>query len=403
MLEFSPFFTFLAILALVAAFAARVAWRRRVFAGYSEFHDELQRVARILKGDIARDGDDLLIQGNYGKVPVMARFSHADNAPELSIRTGAPASFAMCVLTRSASAFKKGRTQIGSRNRVFDSRFSIWSDHPAEARLFLSMKGALEQMQRICNSPHSFLNITPGTVEASELIVPGKITEYVLAQLGYLRVLSATLLTMPGADNIKVLPYRQPGSRLARYAVVVGLLTALVATLVLYNSPSQILESHSVSPSGISAADARLIANLDSWRIVREADYDQDAISWLRFENIEPAGRITGDFSGTNAGRDRDVAYILKNENDGLMRVVILSEGKSIYDLRYHSITTAVRVPNSNLGSILWQTSPTGVIDGDGLLIATKADDRSSGMILGFHDQKLVIGVPVDYQKVGLF
>jgi len=240
-------------------------------------------------------------------------------------------------------------------------------------------------------------------VEASELIIPANITEYVLAQLDYLRELSATLLTMPGADIIRVLPYRQPGSRLARYAVAVGLLTALGATLVLYRSPSQIQEPHSVPPSGIFPADARLIANLDSWRVARESDYDPDAISWLRFENIEPAGRITGDFSGTNAGRDRDVAYILKNENDGLMRVLILSEGKSIYDLRYRSITTAVRVPHSNLSSILWQTSPTGEIDGDGLMIATKADDRSSGMILGFHDQKLVIGVPADYQKVGLF
>lgn len=405
MIEFNPFFIVLAVLALAATLAAIVVRRRRTFSGYEEVRDEVQRAAKMLKAEISREGADLVVQGGYVGKPVTLRFSRDDNAPGLSIRMGVPSNFDMSVFARSGSAAKRGKVRVYANDRAFDSGFAMWSNQPFDAKLFLSQRGTIASIKRICHSPHSFLNIAPGIAETGEPIISAAgLADRVLTQLGHLGELSEMFLAMPGADNIKVLRRSKPRRTLARVAVVAGLTVALGLTLGLRGLTSPASQPVQASQlSGVAPADASLIANLDLWRSATEADYDPDAVAWLRSEGIAPGGRITGDFSGKNNGRDNDVAYILKNQGDGLMRIVVLSHGKNIYDLRYRSITGAVRVPRSQLNSIAWQTPLPGLADGDGLLIATKTGDRASGLVLAFHGQELMLGVPADYQKVSLF
>ncbi len=406
MIEFQPFLIVLAALAFAATLAAIVVQRWRTFSGYPEVREEVQRIAKMLKAEVSREGADLLVQGNHAGKPVTLRFSREDDAPGLSIRMGVPSNFEMSVFPQSGSAAKRGKARVRANDRVFDSAFAVWSNQPVEAKLFLSLRGTIGAIKRICHSPHTFLNIVPGVAEAGELtLAPANLADRVLTQLGYLRELSEMFMAMPGVDNIKVLPHRKkPGSKLARVAVVAGLTIALGLSLRLYGVPAPASELVPASQlQGVLAADAPLIANLDQWRPAREADYDPDAVAWLRSEGIPPSGRVTGDFSGKNNGRDLDVAYILKNDDDGLMRIVVLSRGKIIYDLRYRNITGAVRVPASQLNSIAWQTPLSGTADGDGLLVATRPGDRASGIVFAFHGQKLLLGVPVDYQRVSLF
>ena len=102
-------------------------------------------------------------------------------------------------------------------------------------------------------------------------------------------------------------------------------------------------------------------------------------------------------FSARNNGRD--TAYVLVND-EGMKRIVVLSEGRLVYDQRYRKILAAARVPAADLNAIEWRDPLPAKPDGDGLLIVTKPEDPTANLILTFKEGSLMLGTPVNYQKL---
>src|SRR5512143_471800 len=84
---------------------------RNTYAGYEEMVGEARQVAKSLKGELFRDGTDLVASGNFLKLPVVVRFSYAENTQELNIRMSAPATFTLSVVPKGAKAIE-GRVLV---------------------------------------------------------------------------------------------------------------------------------------------------------------------------------------------------------------------------------------------------------------------------------------------------
>src|SRR3954465_2202457 len=124
---------------------------RTTYAEYEELAPEARSIARSLRGgDIFRDGDDLVMSGNYGRLPVIVRFSNSDNTPGLSLRVQAPATFTLAATPTGGIDIGTGRL-LPTGDALFDSRFSLRSEQPNEARIFLS-RTVVAILKRLCCS-----------------------------------------------------------------------------------------------------------------------------------------------------------------------------------------------------------------------------------------------------------
>ena len=407
MSQLSPPLITLALLLLVATYIIILVARGRTFSGYSDIRKEVQRLARIVKATPARDGDDLELKGTYGKLPVTVRFSHADNAPGLSISMEAPAGFQMSVAPRSEAASGPGKAVVRTEDRVFDAAFSVRSNQPLEARLFIGDKETLQLVKAICRSSHVVFSIAPGNLAIIQSTVPGlDLTALLTGYLDNLALLAEKLLAMPNAPRIEIAPHARRGSMTVRIVVAAALLIGMLGALgVIVNksedqtSPSASAGLSATTPPGMSSTDASKIVALNGWRVAEEADFDPSMVEWLRGIGIAPGGRIAGDFSGTHG--EYDVAYILINK-DGVMRIVLLSQGKPVLDFARRRIALAVRIPNSTLATAEWSVPMPGQPKGDALLLVTQPD-ASSGLVFAVDGGKILQGTVTNFKALNLF
>lgn len=401
MLPLRELFGLGALIVLVVAIAVRQAKRRVTFSGYQGIRKDVLRLSRVIRGEVSRDADGLAVTGNYEKWPVSVRFS-LKNSGTVAIQMKAPANFHMTIQARGDSN-QEGRTRISTQDAQFDSKFTTMTNTPTQARLFVRTQGAMTLIKSCCSSSGSLVRIVPGFVEVLERsFSQPEVYGFVTNHFQTMTKLAGKLLEMPGAEEIKIIPY--PGKKQSpglRIAVSAGLALAVFVAIRLPKADATNSQHFSeVSIEGISPADAALIGNASKWRLVQESDFDPDAASWLRSEGITSAGKIAADFSGKNDGRD--AAYILTN-TDKMIRVVIISQGVQVYDQRYQEIALAVKVPHSALSGAAWKDRRPEAADGDGLLIVGHFNDHASGVIFTLHDHKIAVQIPEDFQRLNLF
>lgn len=390
-----------ALIVLGVAIAIRQAKRRATFSGYKEIQKDVLRLARAIGGEIFRDAEGLAVTGSYEKWPVSVRFSSKNNGT-VAIQMKAPANFQMTIQPRGDSD-QEGRTRISTQDSQFDSKFAAMTNTPTQARMFVRAQGAMPLIKRFCSSSGSFLRVGTGFLEVLERSFSRpEVYGFVTNHLESMTKLVGTLLEMPGAEAIKIIPFtRKKESPRLRIAVSAGLALAVFVAIRLPDANATDGQHFSeASTGGILPADAALIGNLSKWRLIQESDFDPDAAGWLRSDGIAPGGRISGDFSGKNEGRD--TAYILTN-SDKMMRVVIISQGVQVYDQCYKQIGMAVKVPHSALSEAAWKDRRSEDSDGDGLLIVAHFDDRASGLVFTLHDHRVAMQIPEDFQRLNLF
>src|SRR4051812_231562 len=108
-------------------------WREvTVFCSFEGYGPDAQTLASRLKVEVFRDGLDLVISGNLGRLPTVIRFSHADNTPGLNVRMRAPATFTMSVVPKGGKA-TEGRVLLRTSDDGFDARFVTRTDQPTQA------------------------------------------------------------------------------------------------------------------------------------------------------------------------------------------------------------------------------------------------------------------------------
>jgi hypothetical protein len=412
----------LALLILVVVggvgFLIHLVRRGKTFAGYEELTGDAQQIAKSLGGEIFRDGNDLVISGNYRHMPAIVRFSYDENTPGLNMNVKAKATFSMSVVPKGASAVE-GRALVRTPDDMFDARFQTRSDHPTQAKMFVGGKMVMQQLQKLVCSPRTFFTISTGAMELSELTIPTPYTgHHVTDHLESMAKLAKALEDMPGSETIKVRKLEKEKSNIIRAAIVVGTIAAVITVYAATRGPREPIPVKELAgeaeptPTGMMPVDAALIRKAHDWRLVTAEDFGLNAAAWMRDNGQELTGRFPGDYSGRN--NQRDVAYLLAPAaapaeggappaSSTQRRIVLLVEGANLYDAEYPEIVGAARVPKEALANIEWgKNPPQGTPDGDGLLIVRRSGDFASGLVLFVSDKHIVTGVPANYQQVRL-
>ncbi|HXE91962.1 MAG TPA: hypothetical protein VNK82_13480 [Terriglobales bacterium] len=386
---------------------------RQTYAGYEELKADAAVLARRLKGEIFRDGDDLVVSGNSGKLPTVIRFSRQENTPGVMVRMEAPASFTLSVVPKGARA-TEGRVVVRTPDEMFDARFTTRSDHPTQARMFVGGKPVITHLQRLMCGSGTFLTVSTGAMELSELSIPGPFTaRHLENHIDSLAVLARQLEDMPGAEKVKVAAIKGERKWVTRTAVAVGAIAAIAAVVsATYNppgsEPAEVQAAQGSLPEGVLPADAPQMAGIYErrqdgtarWRLAGEDDFDPAGRSWLRGNRETVSGRVEGDFSGT--GGPRDAGYVLVDQNDNTRRVILLAQGFNVYDATYPQVAIAARVPKGILSTIVWVGGPPDNPDGDGLLIVRERDNPASGVVLFVKDRRIISAVPENWQNLRL-
>jgi hypothetical protein len=411
----------LALLILVVVggvgFLIHLVHRGKTFAGYEELTGDAQQIAKSLGGEIFRDGNDLVISGNYRHMPAIVRFSYDENTPGVNLSVKAKATFTMSVVPKGERA-AEGRALVRTPDDMFDARFQTRTDHPTQAKMFVGGKVVMQQLQKLACSPRTFFTISTGAMELSELTIPTPYTgHHVTDHLESMAKLARALEDMPGSETIKVRKLEKEKSNIIRAAIVVGAIAAVITVYAATRGPRGPIPVRELAgdaeppPAGMMPVDAALIRKAHDWRLVTAEDFGPNAAAWMRDNGQQLTGRIPGDYSGRN--NQRDVAYLLAPAAapaegappaaPAQRRVLLLVEGVNLYDAEYPEIVGAARVPKEVIAGIEWgKNPPQGTPDGDGLLIVRRSGDFASGLVLFVSEKHIVTGVPVNYQQVRL-
>ena len=410
-MNFNPAVTAIAIIAAVFVIGIIISlWRQaHMFRGYDEYSSDAQTLASRLNAELFRDGTDLVISGNYGRLPTIIRFSYADNTPGLNVKMRAPATFTMTIVAKGGKS-GEGRVVLRTPDEMFDSRFVTRTNDPMQARLIISSKPAFAQLQKLCCSSQTFLAVGSGAIELSELTIPTPYSaKHIQNHLDSMLALAEALQQMPGADSIKITPYKKEYSLIIRAALVVGVLTTIVAVVSAMYERGDTAAAKSATdqteqiPAGITPADAHRIAALSMYRVATEADFEQEATAWARAQiGHEVSGRLPGAFSSDSA---QETTYVLVQETGaaaGRKRVVLIADNDVKYDSAYPELAVAGLVPRANFSSAAWVGGTAPVPDGDGILLARKTDDPGSGTVIYLRGGRAETAVPVNYRNLGI-
>lgn len=400
--SFSPLQIVLIIVAAMSVLAIILTLlrNRSTFSGYEEIQGDVRQISSAMGGEFFRDGDDLVINGNYQNRPVVIRFSNAENTPGLNMRMQAPTTFTLTVFPAGERVGEAARVAVRTADDQFDARFQTRSDQPTQAKMFLD-RPTTTLLQRLMCSKNTFLSLGGSALELSELVIPSSAGPHVMEHLKQFLKVDEALKAMPGADTVKVVPLKRERHLAGRAAIAIGAAVALMSIFAATRVPSRATGPVAPPlPAGVLPVDAASIPEINSYRVASETDYDTAALGWMQGNRLEAQGRMPADFSGT--GHGRDVAYFLIGPQ-GERRVVFLSEGVSRYDAIFPSLAAVAVIPKDELNRIEWVRGqgPTNV-SGDGLLVIRNGNDPASAMVLLLNGTQVISFAPANYQNIVL-
>jgi hypothetical protein len=145
----------------------------------------------------------------------------------------------------------------------------------------------------------------------------------------------------------------------------------------------------------VAAEEARLIPDIEKYRLATLDDFNPDAVSWLRDSGQQVTGQVSGSFSSFGQSR----IYLLIGKNN-IWRIVILANGQLRCDAQYRAVAIVARVPKLSIRKIDWADPPPADSEGDGLLVVRAADDFGTSVVLLLRGDQVVSGTPSDYRKI---
>src|SRR3954471_1696453 len=190
-----------AVISLVGMIAAIVKYQR-TFRGFEDVAGDARAIAKRIKGEIFRDGPDLVISGNYEQIPAIIRLSHAENTPGLSIDMKVPAKFKFSLTPRQwGGTVPEGTTvNVPTLSVNFHGR----TDSPLETSQLIASSSVKKALAAVCWTAKVFLEISPGRLLINELLIPASLDSRVSELLTAGSTLSAQLEKFPGADLRKI-------------------------------------------------------------------------------------------------------------------------------------------------------------------------------------------------------
>jgi hypothetical protein len=390
----------LTIIGVVVSFLKKSA----IYSGYEDIKHDVPTIAHALKGEIFRDGDDLVIAGNHKKFPVQVRFSYSENTAGMNIRMQAPVSFTLSVVPKGERA-TEGRVLVRTGDDMFDAKFATRTDHPTQAKMVVGSKPMRTHMEKLCCSSKTFLTMVRGSIEVSELLIPSNAGRHVVDHLESMAILGALVQDIPGAETVKIAPYkREQSAPVVRIALAVGAIATIIAVFVVKPTSSQpdlsSLPKNEAALAGSNPIEAPLLGDTRGYHVATEEDFDNGVANWVKGYGLDASGRIPLDLDGKE--ETQDVAYWLVGP-DGKNRISILSAGNNVYDTVYQNVVGVTAIPNASFSGIRWANKPVQQPDGDVILLVMKNEDGTfHGMVLYPKFKRPYTAVPQDYTAISL-
>ena len=361
------------------------ALRSRTWAGYESALRWIALLPRQLRQSVTREDGDVVLRGNHRGWPAVIRISDSDFKPALHMTLGVPLNYALEVVPRNATSGEHVGVAFLSGDARFDQTFALFSNNPEDARVLLFNDTSLAALQKLCVSSRNAARIEKRQIEVHYSTTPKDLAGEVLVSLEAMASLARHCSELPDGPRIRIAPFRPEGTSLvAKAAIVIGAVVA-IATVLAFRSPDRegtVARSFALSDgSVIDARDARVIPYLDRWQLATEADFNPDFVARLHYGG---AGfRLPFRLRPMDSDAETETAYVLK-AMDGSKRVVILVNGRLIYDSRYQKLEGVARVSKPNLGSIKWADDPNNAegFNGDGLLLVLDSRDPQGARLL---------------------
>jgi hypothetical protein len=317
----------------------------------------------------------------------------------------APVSFTLSVVPKGERS-TEGRVLLRTGENAFDTRFVTRTDHPTQAKMMIGSKVMHTHIEKLCCSSKSFLTMTKGKIEQSELVIPShSLARHTLDHIESMATLAKMAGSIPGAEAIKISPYRRERSApIFRIALAAGAICTLIAVFVLKPTQAQPqLGDAGSNPNyaeGVDAVDALLIRDVKNWHAAEPADFDP-AVRASLSHSEDLSGRVPLELDPTNREKP-DVAYWLVH-SDGRSRIVILRDGTKLMDTLYSDVAAMARVPQESIGNIDWKERPVAAPEGDGLMLVRRSENNGySAVVIYPRGERIYSGVPERFENVSV-
>jgi hypothetical protein len=260
-------------------------------------------------------------------------------------------------------------------------------------------------MEKLCCSSKTFLTMTTGAIELSELVIPNYTARHVQDHLESMGILAKAVEAIPGAERIKITPYqREKSTPVFRLAMIVGAMAAIIAVFVVKPSTGQpelsALASTEVHAEGMLPIDYSAVPDQQGFRVAKEDDFNPQVAGYIKSFGDEVTGRVTLNFASDET--TPDVAYWL-TDGASKNRLVLIKQGVSAYDTVYGNLVGMAKVSKDNISRIHWTSKPTREITGDAVILFLRQPDGDIGSLVLFPmDGKVVTGAPERYDQVNL-
>jgi hypothetical protein len=375
-----------------------------LFRGYRSLKGVAKSMAYALDGSTFRDGEDLVINGFYRGVPTVARFSFAENTPEVDLWMKVGSALTMWVTHKSVK-LQEGRMRVPTRDSWFDDRFVIRTDNPNDAVAFLTDDRAFGELKKLCCSPGTAIALSKDSLELSELTIPVPNTfKHLMAHLESM----AEMAVRVGALSVlksKTKIYRPDRYLIAR-AALVALVLAGVAELYSaatnYGKTDDLVAAAGANTGDQLTTDELRIPGREQWRVATADDFDPMTVSWMREHGTYATGRMHAMFNGAGQPSGTGYIFVRKNANAGVpWRVVLMTKEKRVYDTTIPGLAAAVVIPRNSVVAASSQNPnpdvPEPAPDGDGLMVISHQGDANIATILYLSDGKLATKISTDY------
>jgi hypothetical protein len=291
------------------------------------------------------------------------------------------------------------------RSRALDGGFVAKSANGSDLQTIVKSDNAVNLLEALCCSNRTILEVNRGRLELLEMAMPEELNRHVLDHLATIRDFSEVLASMPGANEVKVVPLAREGSSLPLRIAVAACVAVVAMSVIAATRERGIVLVRAVTESapinGVQADDANAIAGLYRWRTAKPEEIDTKFADWLRDSGRLPESKI--EFSPVHGRSDRGVAYLLVRD-DGARRLIILVDRKPVYDASFSRVDGIALVPTAAFPKLKWGQwqAPTQKPSGDAILLVRDAADPRSGELLFFPNGTLFSGVPKDYSAIDL-
>jgi len=402
MIGFNPI-ALAALIVAVVSLAGMIIFmvrNHRRFSGFEDVANDTRTLAKRIKGEIFRDGPDLVISGNYDNLPTIIRLSHSENTPGVSIDMKVPAKFKFSLTPKQSGIVPEGDS-VNVANLY--ANFLGRTDSPLEASQLVASSLVKKALARICWSSRVFLEITPGRLLVSELLIPANLYDRVAAILAGGSSLSGELDKFTGTDVSKIeVIKRDRTSWVFRGALAAGVIVTIAGVaqnaLNASSRPARVVKVESTS---IPKNDAILIPRVNVWRPAEEGDFDAQYTAWLQGYGIKPSSVV--EFSSDKSRLRDGKAYFLVNDKNQ-KRIVTIVDHRVVFDAVFDTVAGLAIVPMDSVNKVQWPMSraPFPSVPGDGLMIVRNPDQPNGANLLFFAQNKMYSGVPEDYQHLDI-